>query len=192
MPEEALVLDALRMALGQRRPDAGLLAHAHGLTGSRSRKGDCWDNAVAERFFATLAHELLTERDVPSRQAARRAEPSSSASRSGTIASGGTRVSATSVRRSTSSGVRPHKPGVHQTGSSPVDLLLQNNGAPPVIRHVGRSDEKHSRLHWLVQSAPVLEAGVWVGLAASPASRTAVGHSGAFGRSELARCPRVV
>ena len=26
---------------------------------SMSRKGECWDNAVAERFFATLEHELL-------------------------------------------------------------------------------------------------------------------------------------
>jgi len=88
--EEALVLDALRMALGQRRPRAGLLAHsdrgsqyaggayqallaAHGLTCSMSRKGDCWDNAVAESFFATLEHELLAESDFPSRHAARRA-----------------------------------------------------------------------------------------------------------------------
>ncbi len=37
-----------------------------------SRKGDCWDNAVAESFFATLEHELLAEADFPSRQAARR------------------------------------------------------------------------------------------------------------------------
>lgn len=88
--EEALALDALRMALTQRRPAAGLLAHsdrgsqyaggayqalltAAGLTCSMSRKGNCWDNAVAESFFATLEHELLTERDFPSRQAARRA-----------------------------------------------------------------------------------------------------------------------
>lgn len=88
--EEALVLDALRLALGQRRPAAGLQHHsdrgsqyaggayqrllaAHGLTCSMSRKGDCWDNAVAESFFATLEHELLAESNFPSRQAARRA-----------------------------------------------------------------------------------------------------------------------
>lgn len=88
--EEALVLDALRLALGQRQPRAGLLAHsdrgsqyaggayqalraAHGLTCSMSRKGDCWDDAVAESFFATLEHELLADSDFPSRQAARRA-----------------------------------------------------------------------------------------------------------------------
>ena len=87
---EELALDALRMALGQRRPGAGLLHHsdrgsqyaggayqgclaAHGLQCSMSRKGDCWDNAVAESFFATLEHELLAEADFASRQAARRA-----------------------------------------------------------------------------------------------------------------------
>jgi putative transposase len=74
--EEALSLDALRMALGQRHPSPGLLHHsdrgshyashayrtllaAHRITQSMSRRGDCWDNAVAESFFATLEHELL-------------------------------------------------------------------------------------------------------------------------------------
>ena len=88
--EEVLVLNALRMALGHRRPAAGLLHHsdrgsqyaggayqallaAHGVTGSMGRKGDCWDNAVAESFFATLEHELLADADFPSRQAAGRA-----------------------------------------------------------------------------------------------------------------------
>lgn len=88
--EEALVLDALRMALAARRPPPGLLQHsdrgsqyaggayqallaAQGITGSMSRKGDCWDNAVVESFFATLEHELLTDARFPSREAARRA-----------------------------------------------------------------------------------------------------------------------
>lgn len=88
--EEPLVLDALRMALAQRRPLGGLLHHsdrgsqyaggahrallaAHGVACSMSRKGNCWDNAVAESFFATLEHELLADRDFPSRYAARRA-----------------------------------------------------------------------------------------------------------------------
>lgn len=34
---------------------------AQGLTPSMRRKGDCWDNAVAESFFATLEHELLRD-----------------------------------------------------------------------------------------------------------------------------------
>jgi putative transposase len=88
--EERLVCDALAMALAHRRPAAGLLHHAdrgsqyagrayqallaaHGLTSSMSRKGNCWDNAVAESFFATLEHELLAEADFVSREDARRA-----------------------------------------------------------------------------------------------------------------------
>ena len=59
------------MALCQRQPAAGLIMHTdrgsqygadssqqlltrHGIAPSRSRKGNCWDNAVAERFFHTL------------------------------------------------------------------------------------------------------------------------------------------
>lgn len=71
-----LALDALRKGLQLRRPAAGLVHHSdrgspyasadyraelarHGLVASMSRKGDCWDNAVAESFFATLRAELV-------------------------------------------------------------------------------------------------------------------------------------
>ena len=74
--DRKLALDALRMALAQRRPQAGLIHHSdrgsqyasgdyqqllakHGLRGSMSRRGDCWDNAVAESFFASLKLELV-------------------------------------------------------------------------------------------------------------------------------------
>jgi putative transposase len=74
--DAALALSALRMALGARRPDAGLVHHsdrgspyacteyravldAHGILASMSRKGNCWDNAVAESFFGTLKTELV-------------------------------------------------------------------------------------------------------------------------------------
>jgi putative transposase len=87
---EALVLDALHMALTQRRPPAGLLHHSdrgsqyagatyrsvlatHGHHSSMSRTGDCWDNAVAESFFATLEHELLGAANFPTHRAARSA-----------------------------------------------------------------------------------------------------------------------
>ena len=70
-----LTLQALTMALGRRRPPQGLLHHsdrgsqyastdyrdalrAHGMVCSMSRRGNCWDNAVAESFFATLKVEL--------------------------------------------------------------------------------------------------------------------------------------
>ena len=85
-----LALAALRMALADRRPAPGLLHHsdrgsqyaggeyrallaAHGLEASMSKKGDCWDNAVAESFFATLETEVIMEADWPTRAAARQA-----------------------------------------------------------------------------------------------------------------------
>lgn len=69
-----LPIKALRMALGRRRPESGLIHHSdqgvqyachayqrllkgNGLIPSMSRKGDCWDNAVAESFFSTLKSE---------------------------------------------------------------------------------------------------------------------------------------
>lgn len=77
-PGQELTLPALRHALERRAPRAGLLHHsdrgahytgtvyqrllaAHGATVSMSRRGDCWDNAVVESFFATLKTELLTD-----------------------------------------------------------------------------------------------------------------------------------
>jgi putative transposase len=71
-----LVANAFDMALARRRPQAGLIHHsdrgsiygsdeyrnklaASGFIPSMSRKGDCWDNAVAESFFSTLKTELI-------------------------------------------------------------------------------------------------------------------------------------
>jgi putative transposase len=71
-----LVNQALAMALVQRQPAAGLIMHTdrgsqygadsyqqlltqHGIQPSMSRKGNCWDNAVAESFFHTLKTELI-------------------------------------------------------------------------------------------------------------------------------------
>jgi len=88
--ETELALSALRMALVTRRPPPGLIHHsdrgvqyasqeyravleAHGLRASMSRRGDCWDNAVAESFFATLELELIARRDWPTRDDARHA-----------------------------------------------------------------------------------------------------------------------
>mgnify|MGYP000911718086 FL=1 len=79
-----LVLDALDMAVGRRRPGPGLLHHsdrgsqyacgdyqealtAHGMLCSMSRKGDCWDNAPMESFFHTLKTELVHHRDYRTR-----------------------------------------------------------------------------------------------------------------------------
>ncbi len=70
-----LTIKALEMAVRRRCPDAGLLHHsdqgspyasedyqkelaAHGITCSMSRRGDCFDNAVAESWFSTFKFEL--------------------------------------------------------------------------------------------------------------------------------------
>ena len=53
------MLDAVLMAVNARRPrgtllqsDQGTLCRSHSLQPSRSRKGNCWDNAAAEAFSA--------------------------------------------------------------------------------------------------------------------------------------------
>lgn len=82
-----LALQALHAGLRARRPAAGLVHHSdrgspyasadyraalarHGLVASMSRKGDCWDNAVAESFFATLRAELVDHEHYATHQAA--------------------------------------------------------------------------------------------------------------------------
>ncbi len=86
--DKRLALDALEMALLRRKPDAQVLHHtdrgaiyasdeyaaklaAHDLRPSMSRKGDCYDNAVAESFFSTLKNELVVGRIFESRERAR-------------------------------------------------------------------------------------------------------------------------
>ena len=88
--DAVLTCDALRMALSTRRPAAGVVHHtdrgsqyaageyqallaAHGMTCSMSRTGDCWDNAVAESFFASLKRELITGTHWATRDEARTA-----------------------------------------------------------------------------------------------------------------------
>ncbi len=82
-----LVCDALTMAMWQRKPKAGLIVHSdqgvqyashqyrrilrtHGFVGSMSKKGCCWDNAVAESFFGTLKQERVHWRNYQTRYAA--------------------------------------------------------------------------------------------------------------------------
>ena len=85
-----LVRDALWMALGRRRPDgeSGLLHHSdrgsqyaseafqellrdENITCSMSRKGNCWDNAMMESFFATLKKERIHQEHYTTRAEAR-------------------------------------------------------------------------------------------------------------------------
>jgi putative transposase len=85
-----LVNQALSMALYQRRPAVGLIMHTdrgsqygadsyrqllsqHGIEPSMSRKGNCWDNAVAESFFHTLKTELIYLEDYDTHEQAQTA-----------------------------------------------------------------------------------------------------------------------
>jgi putative transposase len=83
-----LIGDALGMAVAGRSPKAGLLHHSdrgvqyasedyqyllqtHGMEVSMSGKGDCWDNAAMESFWATLKNELVNHEQYATRQQAR-------------------------------------------------------------------------------------------------------------------------
>lgn len=80
-----LVIDALRMGIARRRPQPGLIHHSDqgsqfvslafgqaageaGIARSMGSRGDCFDNAVAESFFATLKKELVRRRSWPNRR----------------------------------------------------------------------------------------------------------------------------
>ena len=86
--ETGLVKGALAMAIGRRRPAPGLIHHTdrgsqyashgyrnllsqHGMVCSMSGKGECLDNAVAERFFGSLKREWTSHCDYETRQEAR-------------------------------------------------------------------------------------------------------------------------
>jgi putative transposase len=88
--ESRLVVDALQMAVARRLPAEELLAHSdrgsqdasdhyqsllgkHGIVCSMSRRGDCWDNAPMESFFASLKKELVHDADFATRAEARTA-----------------------------------------------------------------------------------------------------------------------
>jgi transposase InsO family protein len=91
-----LAIDALTQALRQRRPAKGswpqqetlfhsdrgvqyasaafrTVLEAHGIDRSMSRTGNCYDNAVAESFFATLKRELVNRHDFATHEEARQA-----------------------------------------------------------------------------------------------------------------------
>ena len=85
-----LVTDALEMAFTTRRPAAGAIFHSdrgcqytstdyatlardNGMVLSVGMAGECWDNAVAESFFATIKRELIDTRAWPTRAGLRAA-----------------------------------------------------------------------------------------------------------------------
>lgn len=86
--KKELVCDALNMALFRRKFPKGVIVHSdrgsqycsneyrkllnyHGLIGSMSRKGNCWDNSPSESFFHTLKVELTQEKVFSDRDEAR-------------------------------------------------------------------------------------------------------------------------
>ncbi len=88
--DQSLAIAALEMAVAHRRPSTGMIHHtdrgvqyaagdyrarlaSYGMKASMSRKGNCYDNAVAESFFATLEWELIGQSDWQTRTEARRA-----------------------------------------------------------------------------------------------------------------------
>ncbi len=86
---ETITLQALRQAIIWRNPGKGLICHSdrgsqyagndfksllarHEFVGSMSKKGDCWNNAVAESFFHTLKVELIHRMKFKTREEAKR------------------------------------------------------------------------------------------------------------------------
>ncbi len=86
--ERGIVLDALLMAVWRRKPQGRVIVHSdqgsqygsddwvrfckeHELDPSMSRRGNCWDNAVAESFFGSLKKERIRKQTYRSRSLAK-------------------------------------------------------------------------------------------------------------------------
>jgi len=86
---DTLIIQAIGQAILQRRPGKGLIVHSdrgsqyagndfkavlanNEFVGSMSRKGNCWDNAVAESFFHTIKVELINRIRFATREQAKR------------------------------------------------------------------------------------------------------------------------
>ena len=85
--ETRLVMDALTMAIWRRRPKNSVIIHSdqgsqfgsdefnrwckdNRLRPSMSRRGNCWDNAVAESFFSSLKSQLIKKKIYQTRSVA--------------------------------------------------------------------------------------------------------------------------
>jgi putative transposase len=88
LPHRSLAINALLMAVRRRRPQFDVLVHSdqgsqygsddwmrfcrdHGLVPRMSRRGNCWDNAVAESFFSSLKKERIRKHIYRTRDEAR-------------------------------------------------------------------------------------------------------------------------
>jgi transposase InsO family protein len=130
-----LVVNALNMALGHRRPDGGLIHHsdrgaqylsddfqtllkAHGILCSVSDTGSCYDNAVVESFFATLKRERIKRRK--NRTATKHVLISSTTSSGSTIASAAMAIWEISARHSMRTEHQGLNETVHETRAKPI------------------------------------------------------------------------
>ncbi len=102
------------------------LLASRGIRCSMSRKGNCWDNAPMESFFATLKKELVHQERYATRR--KRGRACSSTSRCFTTGCGGIRRSATRVRR-----------GSRKRLDAPSDLTHKGN-PPAAERHCLRNN----------------------------------------------------
>jgi transposase InsO family protein len=115
------VVDPLKMALARRRPGPGLIHHSDqggqhvslafgraardaGITLSMGSRGDAYDNAVAETFFATLKKELVNRRSWPSwsTDSKARRQPTSNLHRAAPASEDGRREAFEPTRRAAS------------------------------------------------------------------------------------------
>ena len=144
-----LVCDALEMAIAQRQPAPGLIFHAdrgsqytseqfrqllghHDIVQSLSRPRQCWDNAVAESWFATLKEELIYRQGWPTRATAQPShlrihrgvlQPPAPAQLAGESQSGRLRRKEEEALRKRPT-LKRHNQPVRQSGSSPVPAIL--------------------------------------------------------------------
>ena len=139
-----LVCDALRMAIENRRPAPGAMFHSdrgsqytskeftdllaeHEMIQSLSRPRQCWDNAVAESFFASLKLECIYRQALPDPRP-RAVGPCSTTSRCSSTGDGCTPRSATArppptrTRSATTTPLTRHNHHVRRTGSTPVSM----------------------------------------------------------------------
>lgn len=136
--DTTLALCALRMALRLRRPAPELVHHPrraspyasedyweelrdHEVCQCMSRKGDCWDNAVAEGFFATLRAELIDHqryatRDVALQNIATTSKPSTTSSFAILTSATSTPPSSNCVHKIAQA---LHSQAVHKNGRAP-------------------------------------------------------------------------
>ena len=185
-----LVVDALQMALAQRKPDTAadrLIHHSDqgsqytavlftgrceqaGITPSTGSRGDCFDNAVCESFHASLKKELIYRHGWPTRAEAL-VPPSSSTSRAGSTPAGGTPPSATS-----------HPPNMSTSTKTSLDADARH----PVAQHPSHRMSSPHR-----QPSPSGTPGArraWISLAPPTAPRGISGTSHTL--HQVNPCPR--